>query len=103
MTEPLGSARPLTFSIVIPAYNEASDIGQICEALLALTPEPEEIIFVDGASMGDTRRESSQSRSRTAPEPLNLRGTLLARPDPRLEMDLKELDRFHASADKDDE
>ena len=56
MTEPPSAARPLTFSIVIPTYNEASGIGRTCEALLTLTPEPEEIIFVDGASMDDTRR-----------------------------------------------
>ena len=35
--------------------NEATDIGSTCDALLALAPEPEEIIFVDGASSDDTR------------------------------------------------
>jgi hypothetical protein len=29
------------------------------------------------------------------PEPPNLRGTMLARPNPRLSLDLKELDAFH--------
>ena len=55
MTEVSGSARRLTFTIVIPTYNEAVDIGSTCDALLALAPEPEEIIFVDGASTDDTQ------------------------------------------------
>lgn len=37
---------------------------------------------------------SAQARAE-APDPPNLKGTFLARPDPRLQLDLKELDRFH--------
>jgi len=42
---------------------------------------------------------SSEARA-DAPEPPNLKGTLLARPDPRLSLDLKELDRFHTLKDE---
>jgi len=42
---------------------------------------------------------SSEGRP-DAPEPPNLKGTLLARPDPRLRLDLKELDRFHTHKDE---
>lgn len=42
-------------------------------------------------------------RTRAAADPPNLRGTLLARADPRLKMDLKDLDRFHTITDKDDQ
>jgi glycosyltransferase involved in cell wall biosynthesis len=44
----------LTFAVVVPAYNEAADISATCEALLALTPAPDEIVFVDDASTDDT-------------------------------------------------
>ena len=43
----------MTFTIVVPTYNESRDIDVTCEALLRLTPEPE-IIFVDDASTDDT-------------------------------------------------
>jgi glycosyltransferase involved in cell wall biosynthesis len=43
-----------TFAIIVPTYNEAADIGATCEALLALAPPPDEIIFVDGASTDGT-------------------------------------------------
>ncbi len=43
----------------------------------------------------------SHSRA-TAPNPPNLAGTLLARPDPKLQLNLKELDRFHSPSGKDD-
>ena len=36
------------------------------------------------------------------PEPPNLRGTIFARPDPRHQFDVKDLDRFHAQAKDDD-
>ena len=55
MTETSGAARRLTFTIVIPTHNEAADIGATCDALLELSPEPDEIIFVDDASTDDTR------------------------------------------------
>lgn len=46
--------------------------------------------------------DSDLARSNAAtPDPPNLRGTLLARPDPRLHMDLKELDHFHTVPKKD--
>ena len=44
----------LTFAVVVPAYNEAADIGATCRALLDLRPEPDEIVFVDDASTDDT-------------------------------------------------
>lgn len=37
----------------------------------------------------------------TATDPPNLRGTMLARPDPRYDLDLKALDRFHTVPEKD--
>jgi glycosyltransferase involved in cell wall biosynthesis len=43
-----------TFAVIVPAYNEAADIGPTCEALLALSPTPDEIVFVDDASTDDT-------------------------------------------------
>ena len=49
------AGRRLTYTIVVPTYNEATDIGSTCDALLALVPEPEEIIFVDGASTDGTQ------------------------------------------------
>ena len=51
---PEGAHRP-TFTIIVPTYNEAADIGATCDALLALAPQPDEIIFVDDASSDDTR------------------------------------------------
>ena len=36
------------------------------------------------------------------PEPPNLRGTMLAREDPRLQLDLKKLDEFDRVPDKGD-
>lgn len=39
-------------------------------------------------------------RSKTA-DPPNLRGTVLARPDARMKLDVKELDKFHTLGDKD--
>lgn len=55
MTETSGAARRLSFTIVIPTYNEAADIGATCDSLLALEPAPEEIVFVDDASTDGTR------------------------------------------------
>lgn len=49
--------------------------------------------------VGDERVRRDRS---TPSDPPNLRGTVLARPDPRLQLDLKELDRFHARSEKDD-
>jgi hypothetical protein len=37
------------------------------------------------------------------PDPPHLKGTLLARRDRRLRLDLKELDRFHTLNEKEDE
>ena len=48
------AAGRLTFAIIVPTYNEAADIGATCEALLALSPPADEIIFVDGASTDAT-------------------------------------------------
>jgi len=51
------------------------------------------------AGIVDSVRQSTDVRP-AAPDPPNLKGTLLARPDPRLSLDLKELDRFHTSKDE---
>jgi hypothetical protein len=46
--------------------------------------------------------EGAMPSARTkAPEPPNLRGTALARPDTRTTIDLKDLDRFHTIHDRD--
>ena len=45
-------------------------------------------------------QEQAESHGRaTAPHPPNLAGTLLARPDTKLQLDLKELDRFPSRKD----
>jgi glycosyltransferase involved in cell wall biosynthesis len=49
-----GPHRP-TFTIIVPTHNESADIGATCDALLALAPAADEIIFVDDASSDDTR------------------------------------------------
>jgi glycosyltransferase involved in cell wall biosynthesis len=54
MSERPDAMTPLTFAVVVPVYNEATDIGATCEALLALDPRPHEIVFVDDASTDDT-------------------------------------------------
>ena len=54
MSQPSRLARPLSYAAVVPAYNEAADIGATCEALLALDPALDEIIFVDDASTDET-------------------------------------------------
>lgn len=54
MNHPLSATTAQTFAVVVPTYNEAADIAATCEALLALTPPPREVIFVDGASTDDT-------------------------------------------------
>lgn len=46
--------------------------------------------------------EEAMTNRPGAADPPNLRGTVLARSDPRHKLDLKELDRFHSGADKDD-
>ena len=47
--------------------------------------------------------DSDQASRRRAPtEPPNLRGTLLARTEKRPTIDLKKLDTFHSSSDRDD-
>ena len=49
---------------------------------------------------GGLTQEMAGSHSRAmAPHPPNLAGTLLARPDPKLQLDLKELDRFPSRKD----
>ena len=49
--------------------------------------------------LGDTLEARSR---RDAPDPPNLRGTLLARSNPRLTFDVKQLDEFHGPVNKDD-
>ena len=53
MSDRLPGTSP-TFAVVVPAYNEATDIGATCKALLDLSPAPDEIVFVDDASTDDT-------------------------------------------------
>lgn len=54
-------------------------------------------------TIGPSEQDGAVSHSRTtAPHPPNLAETSLARPDPHLEIDLKELDRFHSPSGKDD-
>lgn len=82
MTQTAGAARRLTFTIIIPTYNEAADIGSTCDALLKVTPEPEEIIFVDDASSDDTtsiiRRHWTRPSMQLIAQPSN-RGVATAR------------------------
>ncbi|MGH9256334.1 MAG: glycosyltransferase [Vicinamibacterales bacterium] len=72
----------LTFAVVVPAYNEAADIGATCTALLALTPEPDEIVFVDDGSSDETvdiiRRYLVRPSIRLIVQPAN-RGPAAAR------------------------
>ena len=71
-----------TFAVVVPAYNEAADIGRTCEALLNLSPAPDEIVFVDDASGDDTvdiiRRYVARPSIRLIVQPTN-RGPAAAR------------------------
>ena len=53
MSDRLPETSP-TFAVVVPAYNEATDIGATCKALLDLSPAPDEIVFVDDASTDNT-------------------------------------------------
>ena len=46
--------------------------------------------------------EETMASRPTAADPPNLRGTLLARSDPRHTFDVKELDHFHGAPPKDD-
>ena len=46
-------------------------------------------------------RDASTAEASAAPDPPNLKGTAFARTDSRVELDLKDLDRFHNSG-KDD-
>lgn len=50
--------------------------------------------------VADAIEAREQARS-TAADPPNLRGTALARTDPRLTLDVKQLDTFHRPADED--
>ena len=50
----------------------------------------------------DIDQGAGRSTPVAAPDPPNLRGTLLARPNPRLQFDVKTLDSFHTPSDKDD-
>ncbi|MBI4888122.1 MAG: hypothetical protein HY824_13590 [Acidobacteria bacterium] len=51
--------------------------------------------------IGSADNEQPSARLRRGGDPPNLRGTLLARPDASLDLDLKELDRFHTTGNKD--
>jgi glycosyltransferase involved in cell wall biosynthesis len=45
---------PVSFGIVVPAYNEERDIGQVLRALSELDPAPKEVIAVDDGSRDRT-------------------------------------------------
>jgi hypothetical protein len=58
---------------------------------------------LEGADEAESRSGSNKPAGNlAAPDPPNLRGTLLARPNPRLHFDVKTLDKFHTSSDNDD-
>ncbi|MCS7188595.1 MAG: glycosyltransferase [Bacteroidia bacterium] len=44
----------LPVSVIIPAYNEASNLGRLLESLLSQSPPPGEIIVVDAGSTDET-------------------------------------------------
>lgn len=46
--------RPLTISIIIPAYNEEGHIGACLQSIAAQTERPEEVIVVDNNSSDNT-------------------------------------------------
>jgi hypothetical protein len=52
--------------------------------------------------MGIAERDPSVPEVIAAPDPPNLKGTALARIDSRVELDVKELDRFHNNPAKHD-
>jgi hypothetical protein len=52
--------------------------------------------------MGIEERTPGTSKAVVAPDPPNLKGTALARTESRVELDVKELDRFHNNPAKDD-
>ncbi len=51
--------------------------------------------------MGTVDEEGISPLRSRAPDPPNLRGTVLARSDPRAVVDLKDLDQFSTNHDKD--
>lgn len=51
--------------------------------------------------VGEPLEAREQARHKTA-DPPNLRGTALARADPRLKFDVTQLDTFHKTTDEDD-
>jgi glycosyltransferase involved in cell wall biosynthesis len=72
----------LTYAVVVPAYNEAADIGATCQALVDLSPAPDEVVFVDDASSDETaeiiRRHLVRPSMRLIVQPTN-RGPAVAR------------------------
>ncbi len=52
-----------TVSVIIPAYNEASCIGELLESLRQLDPQPLEFIVVDGGSKDDTQKIVAASQA----------------------------------------
>ena len=48
-----------TVSVVVPTLNEEAAVQQLCQHLRTLTPQPHEIIIVDGGSTDRCMTESS--------------------------------------------
>lgn len=82
MSESRIPRRRPTFAVVVPIHNEAADIAPTCEALLALAPPADEIIFVDDASTDESvpilRRYLVRPSIRLIVQPAN-RGPAAAR------------------------
>ncbi len=55
---------PITYSIVVPVFNEASVMDELCKRLLKVMDglkEPFEVIFVDDGSSDDTFRKAAET------------------------------------------
>jgi glycosyltransferase involved in cell wall biosynthesis len=51
---PAGHAADLDISIIVPVYNEAANVDELYERLIAVIDRPAELIFVDDGSTDDT-------------------------------------------------
>ncbi len=65
-----GTQRPLRFSVVVPAHDEAADLGAALDALLAQDLEAAyEVLVVDNASTDATAEVARDRGVRVVPEP----------------------------------